>query len=156
LIREAPGAEQGPRQALEVPPWCEVEPGAGPLLLVAPHGGRRPVYDAGGPPLRRRVNDLYTPELTRWLATALGAGRIINHGLDRNAIDLNRLSDVHRHAPSATGSCGRSSRCLAQRRRAGRRLGPVRIRARRKQRRGHQPRDGSSAVKLPWMAVSPF
>ena len=95
MTRGAPGAEP----ALAVPPWCEVEPGTGPVLLVAPHGGRRPVYDAAGAPLRRRVNDLYTPELTRRLATALGAGRIINHGLDRNAVDLNRLSDVRRHAP---------------------------------------------------------
>ncbi len=94
------GAAQGEQPGLEVPPWCEVQPGTGPVLLVAPHGGRRAVYDDAGPPLRRRVNDLYTPELTRRLAAALRAGRIINHGLDRNTVDLNRLSDVRRHAPT--------------------------------------------------------
>lgn len=67
--------------------------GTGPVLLVAPHGGRRPPGPAG-----RRTNDLHTAELTRELAGRTGAPAIINTSIDRNDIDLNRVSDVRRSA----------------------------------------------------------
>jgi len=81
-----------------IPDWCESGRGAGPILLIAPHGGRRPPVDAAALPPRLRVNDLYTPEVTRTLAARLDAGFIINRALDRNVLDLNRLSQVRRHA----------------------------------------------------------
>jgi hypothetical protein len=82
-----------------IPDWCEWGRGDGPIFLIAPHGGRRPPIDAAAPPPRLRVNDLYTPELTRLLAARLDATFIINRGQDRNRLDLNRLSQVRRHAP---------------------------------------------------------
>jgi len=81
-----------------VPEWCEWGRGASPILLVAPHGGRRPPIDATAPPRHLRVNDVYTPEITRELATVLAAGFVINRGMDRNALDLNRASQVRKHA----------------------------------------------------------
>lgn len=45
------------------------------------------------------MNDIYTPELTRLLAARLDAGYIINTSQDRNQLDLNRISQVHRQAP---------------------------------------------------------
>jgi len=41
---------------------------------------------------------VYTPEITRELATVLGAGFVINLGMDRNVLDLNRISQVRKHA----------------------------------------------------------
>ncbi len=67
-------------------------------MLVAPHGGRRPPINAASPPPHLRVNDVYTPEITRALAEVLDAGWIINRGMDRNALDLNRISQVRRQA----------------------------------------------------------
>ena len=84
--------------AFDVPEWCETGRGDRPVLLVAPHGGRRPPIDAACPPPQLRVNDLYTADMTRELAQRLGAGFIINHWLDRNQLDLNRISQVRRHA----------------------------------------------------------
>ncbi len=78
---------------------CEWRRGDSAVLLVAPHGGRRPPIDPQAPPPRLRVNDLYTPEVTRILAERLGAGVIINERLDRNVLDLNRTSQVRRRAP---------------------------------------------------------
>lgn len=51
------------------------------------------------PPASLRVNDVYTPEVTRLLGERLGAGWIINRGQDRNALDLNRTTQVLRQAP---------------------------------------------------------
>jgi len=82
-----------------VPEWCEVKRGTSAVLLVAPHGGRRPPIDPCAPPANLRVNDVYTPEVTRALGERLGAGWVINRGLDRNELDLNRLSQVRRRAP---------------------------------------------------------
>jgi hypothetical protein len=65
--------------------------------LVAPHGGRRAPVDAANPPPNLRVNDVYTPELTRLLGERLDAGWIINERIDRNRLDLNRTSQVVRH-----------------------------------------------------------
>lgn len=81
-----------------LPDWCEVRRGEAPVLLVAPHGGRRPPIDPCAPPANLRVNDVHTAEITRELGARLGAGWIVNHGLDRNQLDLNRLSQVRRHA----------------------------------------------------------
>ncbi|MFQ5668622.1 MAG: hypothetical protein ACE5I7_19640 [Candidatus Binatia bacterium] len=81
------------------PAWCEWRRGGSPLLLVAPHGGRRPPINAAAPPPQLRVNDLYTPELTRILMDRLDATGIINAGQDRNTLDLNRTSQVRQRAP---------------------------------------------------------
>jgi hypothetical protein len=69
------------------------------VLLVAPHGGRRPLVDAAAPPPNLRVNDVYTPRVTELLAARLGAATVINRELDRNTLDLNRTSQVLRRAP---------------------------------------------------------
>src|SRR5690606_17122256 len=60
------------------------------------HGGRRPP-DA----MRRgaKVNDLHTAALAEELAGALGAGLLINTALDRNLLDLNRISQIAARAP---------------------------------------------------------
>jgi hypothetical protein len=71
--------------------------GEAPIVLVAPHGGRRPA-DA---PIRDsvKVNDLYTAELTTLLAARTGSFAFINQSLDRNDLDLNRISQVRTRAP---------------------------------------------------------
>jgi hypothetical protein len=66
---------------------------------VAPHGGRRdpgrrPWSDGG-----LRTNDLHTAELTRELAVATGAAALVNADVDRNDVDLNRISTAHDGAP---------------------------------------------------------
>lgn len=76
-----------------------VRPGTSPLVLVAPHGARR---DAARRPWgagRLRMNDLHTADLTTALADASGAAALINVGVDRNDIDLNRLSAAHDAMP---------------------------------------------------------
>ena len=77
-----------------------VSRGRGPLVLVAPHGGRRD-------PARRpwgsapcRMNDLHTASLTQELAAALNASALVNDALDRNDVDLNRLSAAHDRQPA--------------------------------------------------------
>lgn len=79
-----------------LPDWCRFAIGTAPVIIVAPHGGRRPP-DAG----RRgaRVNDLHTAALAEELAGALGAGLLINTALDRNLLDLNRISQIAARAP---------------------------------------------------------
>jgi hypothetical protein len=89
---------RGTRHAALIPPWCEWGRGGAPILLVAPHGGRRPAVDATAPPPNLRVNDIYTPEVTRELARVLAAGFVINTGMDRNVLDLNRISQVRQQA----------------------------------------------------------
>ena len=73
--------------------------GAAPLVLVAPHGGRRD-------PVRRpwregglKVNDLHTAALTAELAAATGATALVNATLDRNETDLNRIVEAAERAP---------------------------------------------------------
>jgi hypothetical protein len=46
-----------------------------------------------------RVNDLHTADLALDLADRLQASWIVNRDLDRNELDLNRISQVARHAP---------------------------------------------------------
>lgn len=74
--------------------------GSTPLVLVAPHGGRRDHVRRPWGATRLRVNDLHTASLTRELAAATGAAAVINADLDRNDVDLNRLSAAHDLAPA--------------------------------------------------------
>src|SRR5262249_33502687 len=85
--------------AMAIPAWCTWTRGHSAVLLVAPHGGRRPAVDATSPPPHLRVNDLYTPEFTDLLAARLDAATVINREQDRNTLDLNRSSQVFRDAP---------------------------------------------------------
>jgi hypothetical protein len=80
----------------DVPDWCRVRRGTSALLLVAPHGGAR----SGARPVRGtvKVNDLHTATLAEELATELDAGLVANPFLDRNVLDLNRISQVARAA----------------------------------------------------------
>jgi hypothetical protein len=80
-----------------LPAWMTYIDGDVPMVLVAPHGGRRPA-DA---PIRDsiKVNDLYTAELTALLAARTRSYALINHALDRNDLDLNRVNQVRTHAP---------------------------------------------------------
>jgi len=80
-----------------LPSWMTYRDGEVPILLVAPHGGRRPA-DA---PIRDslKVNDLYTADLTALLAARTGSYALINRAGDRNEVDLNRISQVRARAP---------------------------------------------------------
>lgn len=80
-----------------LPDWMRYIEGDVPIVFVAPHGGRRPT-DA---PIRDsvKVNDLHTAELTAELAARTHGHALINHTLDRNEIDLNRVSRVRPDAP---------------------------------------------------------
>jgi hypothetical protein len=79
----------------ELPGWLRYRIGNRPIVLVAPHGGER------ARAIRRGdgMNDLYTAELTHELARRLDAYAVVNEGLDRNDIDLNRISAVVERAP---------------------------------------------------------
>ncbi len=81
--------------SIDVPSWVSLVRGPAPLVLVAPHGGRRHELRHPG---KHKVNDLWTAELTRELAGASGASAVINASRDRNEVDLNRLSQVRRDA----------------------------------------------------------
>jgi hypothetical protein len=80
-----------------LPAWMSYVAGESPIVLVAPHGGRRPA-DA---PIKDsiKVNDLYTAELTEELAARTNGYALINRAHDRNMLDLNRVSQVRTHAP---------------------------------------------------------
>ncbi len=80
-----------------LPTWMTFTAGKVPIVLVAPHGGRRP---ADAPITDRiKVNDLYTAELTQTLAVQTRSHALINHTHDRNELDLNRVSQVKQEAP---------------------------------------------------------
>ena len=49
--------------------------------------------------LNPKVNDLHTADITRGLATRLGASALINVAMDRNRLDCNRLSQIIERAP---------------------------------------------------------
>lgn len=83
----------------DVARWCRGRVGGSPLLLLAPHGGRRDPSRPRPRGRRLRVNDLHTAELAAALAERLDASLVANVGLDRNDLDLNRLSEVQRRAP---------------------------------------------------------
>jgi len=77
--------------------WLQVVEGHTPILLIAPHGGR--AGQAAHARLHPRVNDLHTAEITRELSRRLRAHALINTGMDRNALDCNRVEEVARQAP---------------------------------------------------------
>ncbi len=81
------------------PPFAVLR-GRAPVVLVAPHGGRRdPVARPwGSAPLK--MNDLHTGALTRALAARLEASALVNESTDRNDVDLNRISAAHDRAPA--------------------------------------------------------
>src|SRR5262249_32440245 len=81
--------------SLAAPTWCRWARGDSALLVIAPHGGRRPALSRGGAGRSmRKVNDLFTADLAEELAAALGAAYVVNPALDRNQLDLNRISQV--------------------------------------------------------------
>jgi len=85
-----------------VPEWCRWRAGRSAVLVIAPHGGRRPFAHSGAAretPGPRKVNDLYTAGLAEELADALDGALIVNPTLDRNQLDLNRISQVAARAP---------------------------------------------------------
>jgi hypothetical protein len=77
--------------------WLDVIDSDSPLLLIAPHGGRAEPRTRSL--LNPKVNDLHTADITRTLATRLGASALINVGMDRNRLDCNRLSQIVERAP---------------------------------------------------------
>jgi hypothetical protein len=77
-----------------------------PLVLVAPHGGRR---DPSRDPWRRgglRTNDLHTADLTLALARTTGAAAIVNDVHDRNRVDLNRVDQTVDRLPAFLEAIG--------------------------------------------------
>jgi hypothetical protein len=84
---------------VQAPAWCRWRRGTSAVLVVAPHGGRRePVPPVPGGTHNtgrgRKVNDLHTADLAEELADTLDAALIVNPALDRNRLDLNRISQV--------------------------------------------------------------
>ncbi len=79
----------------DVPHYLALREGRVPLVVVAPHGGRRLRAIRRGD----SVNDLHTADIAWELARRLDAHAIVNHGLDRNDIDLNRISHLAERAP---------------------------------------------------------
>jgi hypothetical protein len=79
----------------ELPSWLRYRTGKRPIVIVAPHGGER------AREIRRGdgMNDIYTAELCHELARRLDAYSVVNEGLDRNDVDLNRISAVVERAP---------------------------------------------------------
>jgi hypothetical protein len=73
-------------------------PGELPVLIVAPHAGRRPPGSELTAKAPRKANDLGTGEMAMALARRTGAAAIVNSRHDRNVLDLNRVSHVRRHA----------------------------------------------------------
>lgn len=79
----------------ELPSWLRYRAGQRPIVIVAPHGGER------AREIRRGdgMNDLYTAELCHELASRVDAYAVVNEGLDRNDVDLNRISAIVERAP---------------------------------------------------------
>lgn len=77
--------------------WLQVVQGRTPILLIAPHGGR--AGKAARARLHPRINDLHTADITRELSRRLQAHALINTGMDRNALDCNRIEDIAHKAP---------------------------------------------------------
>ena len=83
-----------------IPTWCHQRIGKSAILIIAPHGGRRSVTNTITPTTPpARINDLYTADLAVRLADELNASLIVNTFLDRNQVDLNRISQVAARAP---------------------------------------------------------
>ena len=91
-----------------IPDGLELRQGRVPILIVAPHGGRR------CRPVRRgdSVNDLHTAGIAWELAERLDAHAIVNWGLDRNDIDLNRISHLATRAPDVLALLRRAVEAL--------------------------------------------
>ena len=72
------------------PDWLQLRKGSRPVVFVAPHGGRRTRA------VRRDdgINDLYTAELATELADRTDGYAVINREMDRNDVDLNRISQL--------------------------------------------------------------
>jgi hypothetical protein len=89
--------------AIDPPAWCRWRRGGSAVLVIAPHGGRReplpPAPRPGQHARGRKVNDLHTADLAAELADTLDASLIVNPALDRNQLDLNRISQVAARAP---------------------------------------------------------
>jgi hypothetical protein len=84
----------------EIPSWCVWRRGRSAALVIAPHGGRRGSGSLGDAARReRKVNDLHTAHVATELAEALDGALIVNPALDRNELDLNRISQVAGRAP---------------------------------------------------------
>jgi hypothetical protein len=83
-----------------LPSWCRSVPGAGPALVIAPHGGlcARDLL-VPDPAQTLRGNDLHTAAVAESLAERLGASLLANVAADRNGLDLNRIDDVRARAP---------------------------------------------------------
>lgn len=79
----------------ELPAYLDYREGGSPVVIVAPHGGRRSrdVKRSDG------INDVHTAELSHSLAARLGAFALVNARLDRNDTDLNRISEISERAP---------------------------------------------------------
>jgi hypothetical protein len=82
-------------RGVDLPPWLTLREGARPFVVVAPHGGRRTREIRRGD----SVNDLHTAGIALELAKRLDARAIVNGALDRNDIDLNRISHLATRAP---------------------------------------------------------
>jgi hypothetical protein len=97
MARSMAGSHRNEAAAAKGARWLQAPDGDAPVLLIAPHGGH------AGPATRAllnpKVNDLHTADITHELARRLRAGAIINAGMDRNQLDLNRLSQVMNEAP---------------------------------------------------------
>lgn len=70
-----------------------------PVLLIAPHGGRRDPARRPWTAGNLRVNDLHTASLAADLTAATEASAVVNDRQDRNEVDLNRISAAHDGAP---------------------------------------------------------
>ena len=99
LPSENPGLNRFVSLPRTLPDWLVYRSGRAPLLLVAPHGGRRAKASALDLDDPRKVNDLHTAEITLELSRRLDAPAIVNRAEDRNRLDLNRVTDVRERAP---------------------------------------------------------
>jgi hypothetical protein len=89
-------------ESMQAPLWCQWRRGRSAVLVIAPHGGRREPAVArrpGAGARPRKVNDLHTADVAVELADALDASLIVNPTLDRNQLDLNRITQVAARAP---------------------------------------------------------
>jgi hypothetical protein len=81
----------------EAESWLEIVAADSPLFLIAPHGGHAEPRTRAI--LHPKVNDLHTADITRALARRTGAAALINHGIDRNRLDCNRIVQIAESAP---------------------------------------------------------
>jgi hypothetical protein len=81
----------------EAESWLEIIEADSPLLLIAPHGGHAEPRTRAI--LHPKVNDLHTADITRELAERTRAAALINHGIDRNRLDCNRIAQLVERAP---------------------------------------------------------